>query len=831
MSSGRSPHQINDSFQLSAYPSSRSDADDTTTLHSDIPVNSSRVNLVGRDMTYNGAPASEDDHNVSTPKAKNFRQSGEKRPHSSRNPSWDMLGGVGHQFNEGFEFKTSTAKEEHLRFAEGDFAVTPMSRFYAYLLNLSIFTRWTLYILPVLGLLWIPGILGLTVAKDARMATVPLLYWSIWFSVVWAGWWAAFATAMIFPRVLRATVGVVLLGARKYIDFLQVCERYVAFLGWSIAIWISFTHMLELFAQPTNPLNSALTTIAGICEALFISSVILLVEKLIIQYIALAFHETSYADRLAVQKMNVKILVILYRNSSNIPGRLDTMNDDQSMMSRMNPKKVLKDFLHGVRSVAETSATALGNIATEIAGASVLQPNSPEGRVQTALSSANKSRLLARRLYYSFRNEGAKSVTLNDIARFFPDFETAQLAFTLFDKDGNGDATRDEMEMACMETHRERLSLAASMKNLDSAVGRLDAILVYIWFLVAILVLIACLDTTLYTSLSAFGGSLLALSWLFGGTATEILSSIIFLFIKHPYDCGDRVDIDGYQFTVKEIQLLSTIFMTTAGKTVQCSHAVLNTKYVENVRRSGQMSESFTFDVDFSTTFEQLEKLRAKMLAFVTAERRDYLPAFDVIVQDIPAQGKMSLSVMIKYKSNWQQVALHAQRHNKWVCALKEAMHDCKIFGPAGAGNPSPPAAPPSQYTLVPWEEAKPAPPEPAPAYREPLMPRGDWNLSDRNAVLRDDERDVFGVSDELTGGTMRSGGITSPSSTRPNTRSNTPEVGMSYVRGGQVPPVPSLPSHVAAGAGRRMASGSSGEEFEMRGAPRMTRARSGSEI
>ena len=44
------------------------------------------------------------------------------------------------------------------------------------------------------------------------------------------------------------------------------------------------------------------------------------------------------------------------------------------------------------------------------------------------------------------------------------------------------------------------------------------------------------------------------------------------------------------------------------------------------------MSESFSFDVDFSTTFEQIERLRSLMLSFVQMERRDFQPSFDVIV-------------------------------------------------------------------------------------------------------------------------------------------------------------------------------------------------------
>ena len=41
-------------------------------------------------------------------------------------------------------------------------------------------------------------------------------------------------------------------------------------------------------------------------------------------------------------------------------------------------------------------------------------------------------------------------MTVQDIARFFPTPEDADVAFALFDKDMNGDATRDEVEIACM---------------------------------------------------------------------------------------------------------------------------------------------------------------------------------------------------------------------------------------------------------------------------------------------------------------------------------------------------------------------------------------------
>ena len=54
-------------------------------------------------------------------------------------------------------------------------------------------------------------------------------------------------------------------------------------------------------------------------------------------------------------------------------------------------------------------------------------------------------------------------LVIGAIAQFFPDQDGAAGAFAMFDRDMNGDATRDEMELACMELHRERLSLASNM--------------------------------------------------------------------------------------------------------------------------------------------------------------------------------------------------------------------------------------------------------------------------------------------------------------------------------------------------------------------------------
>jgi hypothetical protein len=60
-------------------------------------------------------------------------------------------------------------------------------------------------------------------------------------------------------------------------------------------------------------------------------------------------------------------------------------------------------------------------------------------------------------------------------------------------------------------------------------------------------------------------------------------------------------------------------------------------------------ADSSRFEVDFATSFEILQTLRARMLAFCKDNARDFLPIFDVVVDDIPGQGKMVLKADIKW--------------------------------------------------------------------------------------------------------------------------------------------------------------------------------------
>lgn len=199
----------------------------------------------------------------------------------------------------------------------------------------------------------------------------------------------------------------------------------------------------------------------------------------------------------------------------------------------------------------------------------------------------------------------------------------------------------------------------------------------------------AFLNSSLTTTLATAGTALLSLSFVFATTTQEVLGSCIFLFVKHPFDVLDRVDVGDDQLVVTHISLLFTIFKhVNTHKLTQVPNIVLNTMWIQNVSRSDAMREQLSIYIDFGTTLEDVQLLRNEMQAFVTDKEnsRDFQPDIEVEITGIASMDKMELKVEIRHKSNWSNETVRAARRSKFMCALVLALRKIPINGPGGAG-------------------------------------------------------------------------------------------------------------------------------------------------
>lgn len=439
--------------------------------------------------------------------------------------------------------------------------------------------------------------------------------------------------------------------------------------------------------------------------AFLVTSLILLAEKLLIQLITIGYHRTQFDSKIKGSKQKIHLLSLLYDASRNLfPAYCpefaqedyiindsieigDSSGKGHTRSGSTTPMRVLQN----VGRFGDKLTSAFGNIAHEVTGKQVFNPNSAHSIVVEALEKNRSAEALAKRLWMSFVVEGKEALYREDILEVLGSDhrDEAEEAFSTLDRDANGDISLDEMVLTICDFGKERHSITNSLHDVDQAIHVLDKLLCTIVFIITIFVFVAFLNATFTTTLATAGTALLSLSFVFAATAQEVLGSCIFLFVKHPFDVLDRVDVGEDKLVVKHISLLFTVFQhVSTHKMTQVPNVVLNTLWIQNVSRSEAMREQLLINVSFDTSLEDVQLLRNEMQAFVIDKEncRDFQPDINIEVTGIAAMDKMELKVEILHKSNWSNETVRAARRSKFMCALVLALRKVPIYAPGGGG-------------------------------------------------------------------------------------------------------------------------------------------------
>ena len=577
-------------------------------------------------------------------------------------------------------------------------------------------SHWTIryftYITPIMALILIPILLGFKLpaangtqknpdgSSKARSSVggVEMPWFCIWLLIVWLGLWAGRILAKCLPWPIGLVSSLFTNNSKKWRDMAKQLEVAATIFFWQLAVEISFLPIMRNHKVTPNanldwtlPMNKVLITflVAGILN---------FVEKIIIQLIAISFHLRTYQDRIEINKFQIGSLMKLYRFSKT---KIDAEDREFEVPSgngigsgqasgARTPGVYIEKAQKQTKEVFNKFGDAAGRVAGDFTGKAVKQSSHPHQVVLNLLASVSGSQVLARRLYRTFVRDDSQTVDSEDLTNAFDNKDEAEAAFTMFDKDMNGDISMEELEAVCVEIGKERKSITASLKDLDSVVSKLDGCLTFTVFVVVVLVFISLISTSAAGVLTSAGSAVLALSWLFSASAQEFLQSILFVFVKHPFDVGDRVTIygntgtslKGDDYFVKEISLLYTEFKKLEGHVVQAPNSYLNTLFILNMRRSGGVAEAIPLVLKFGTSLEQIEGLRNRLLEFVKAEKREYQSNILTELRQIDEVHAITVNVIFFFKSNWQNEGLRLQRRNKFICALMVAMQELGIEGP-----------------------------------------------------------------------------------------------------------------------------------------------------
>ncbi|WPG98233.1 Hypothetical protein R9X50_00102100 [Acrodontium crateriforme] len=642
----------------------------------------------------------------------------------------------------------------------------------------SIVTRYALYTLPVAAALAIPIVLTDTIYREARIGHLRLLGLFIFLEVVWAALWVCKLLALAAPLVVQAICGFFVPGIRRWSLMLMALEVPLSLLAW-VCVAYGATPLLCVFDQTYCSSESWLKTLRTVFKASIVVASVFFAEKALVQLVSIEYHRRQYASRIRSSKRDVAVLDTLLRASRRLipdfSGRgefrdLDTiiqgnaLADLRRSLGKMAPVppiakpvtavtgKIATKIIEDIGRVRHKMTAALGAMASDISGRNLLNTSSSKAIVIGALENDRTSKALAKRIWLSFVKEGKKVLEKDDLiqvlsgeeCKYHRDLDSskelgpeniqgdttdgayrvrgyhlrehAEKIFEVLDGDENGDISLDEMTMFVVRVATERRNRMASMHDISQAIAVLDRLLSLVVLAGIAFIYAAFFSPTFASKTASLWTSVAGLAFASGGIVTEFFACCVFIFIKHPYDVGDRVDIASgppattatnstgdsssvamspspgtTELVVTRISLTYSIFRRVdSEKTVQIPHSMAASMWIENISRSRSMKERFVLFVSASTSTEDILTLRKELEAFVGSPemKRDFLPGVEIELRSVGDMKALELRVEIMHKSNFANEQLRNKRRNGFMVELLDAVRRIPIHPPGGPTGP-----------------------------------------------------------------------------------------------------------------------------------------------
>ncbi|KAJ3518126.1 hypothetical protein NLJ89_g43 [Agrocybe chaxingu] len=522
-----------------------------------------------------------------------------------------------------------------------------------------------------------------------NVAKAQVHVWSLWLTVIWAAGCVTYLLVDMIPRIVIAVTS--LFGGQ--IERLKIqIELTMAVKGWlKLALdiawaWISLSVIRAFYHPP----GTYWTIINRLMQAFFAAGIILFLEKLFLQAVAINFHEKALADRIAENQLGLKALDRL----SNAHPISPKKSPYGKRGHRAPGSSGAFDFSSGLRSkqTDEGSPVVKGNETPPMSSSGFFssksgeQPKRRKKKMTSVIVDHVGEAIGQVALKNSkFNKQGDFSgvpihTAILDFDPYFRSTAEAHEAFALFDKDCNGDITKREMREAVQRIYRERKSLIAGLKDVGSIVAKLDAVLLCVAIVIIIFVCLLIFNrSNTLASLVPLATIILGFSFIFGHSAQTLFESLIFIFSTHVFDVGDLVMIDDQVLFVKEFGLFSTTFRRVDGQEVIAPNAILaNEKLVHNLRRSKSMWETTTLMVSYDTPMEVIERLRASIVNYVNTNSREWSNCA-LNIDKMEYQNAIHLIVAMEHRPNWQDWGGRWTRRTAFMRHLRTVLEELDI--------------------------------------------------------------------------------------------------------------------------------------------------------
>ncbi|CAN1305694.1 Mechanosensitive ion channel protein 10 [Linum perenne] len=241
-------------------------------------------------------------------------------------------------------------------------------------------------------------------------------------------------------------------------------------------------------------------------------------------------------------------------------------------------------------------------------------------------------------------------LTMDEVQTIFPFFEGAI---------ETGKITKSSFRNWLVHAYVERKALAYSLNDTKTAVNQLHKLASAIAIVIMVVISLLVMGLATIKVLLVVTSQLLLVGFMFQNTCKTIFESIIFVFVMHPFDVGDRCVIDDIQ--------------------IYYPNSVLISKPISNFRRSPDMGDSVEFTIDVSTSIDDFNALKKAIQTYIESKPKYWNPKHSVLVKEIENVDKMKLLLCVQHTMNHQNYGEKSSRRSELVFELKRIFDNLGI--------------------------------------------------------------------------------------------------------------------------------------------------------
>ncbi|KAL0311831.1 UNVERIFIED_CONTAM: Mechanosensitive ion channel protein 10 [Sesamum radiatum] len=465
--------------------------------------------------------------------------------------------------------------------------------------KVKVLIEWFLF-LCILGCL----IVSLTVDKFQgwRVGGLRIWRWCVLVLVTFSG---LFVTKWLMHFVVLL-IELNYLLKKKVLYFVYGLKKSVQVCIWFDLVLVTWVLLFQEGVRQSRLVNRILDFITWTIASLLISAFLWLLKTLLLKILASSFHVNTFFDRIQESVFHQYILLtlsgppvmespnVLGRTNSNISKLSYAVKKEKEGKEKREKAVIDINKLHRMKQ-DKVSAWTMKMLVDMISnsGLTTLSNSIDEslydgGNEQTDKEITNEEEAIAA-AYHIFRNvaqPGCNYIDELDLRRFMIK-EEVEFVFPMIDVAETGQIDRRTLTDWVVKVYKGRKALAHALNDTKTAVKQLNKLVTGI--LIVIMIIVWLLLTGIATTkvLVVLSSQLVLAAFVFGNTCKTIFEAIIFVFIMHPFDVGDRCVIDGVQTPLEKIGAMKEKIKKYLEKNPQHWHPNHNmvVKEIENVNK------------------------------------------------------------------------------------------------------------------------------------------------------------------------------------------------------------------------------------------------------